>query len=150
MRSAFLPALLCITRTAFADVFHCGTVWRSVPCEQAAGHPFSRPTVSAEQEKLEITVKLEDYAEFVAAEMHHHDFEADGVRDFCLREDVSVEECRARALKADRSLTAFYQSSLKLIHRKRELAQHEDEIALRRQRLAQPGSKKSRRRSRDR
>ena len=150
MRAPCLALILLLPASLRAEVYLCGTVWRSAPCQQAKGSQLERPRPqTADVEKQEIVLKLERYAELVAAELNHHDFEAEGVSGFCLRADVSVEECRARALKADRALTSFYQSSLKIVHRKRELAQREDELALKRERVirsaAIPKIKRSRR-----
>jgi hypothetical protein len=85
-------------------------------------------------EKKSIAESLNRFAAKVEAETGHIDFEAQGVLPFCLRQEVSIEECRARALRADKALVSSLQSSIRLAQRQSELIQKRHELEFRRER----------------
>lgn len=127
--------LLCLPNTAVSETYLCSGVWRSKPCStlyRVIGETEAR---SALEIKQEIAANLDRFAKTIEAELGHTDFEAGGVAAFCAQEHVSVDECRARALRADKALSSFYQNSMKLRQRETELALKQEELALRREKM---------------
>lgn len=92
-------------------------------------------TDPASKEKARIISDIERFSRKVQTELGRTDFEADGTRDFCTKAQVTVEECRARALRADKSLMSSLQAFARIRQRGIELAQKQQEIGLRRERL---------------
>ena len=136
MCRAFFCFLLLIAPSARAEVYLCTGVWTDIPCQEKP-RPQPEPTTEESQVQLakeRIVTDLSRFANKVQAELGRTDFEADGTRDFCTKPEVSIEECRARALKADKSLMASLQAFSRIRQRSIELAQHQQEIALRRER----------------
>lgn len=143
MSRLLLWLVLFHSSLACADVYECAGTWTDRPCEglKQAVSDNDHTADGAEAEKKRIVAALSRFAQKVQAETGRADFEADSTRDFCAKAEVSVEECRIRALRADKSLLSSLQTFSRIRQRSIELAQHAQELVLRRERQLRDFSK---------
>ncbi|MBN8550896.1 MAG: hypothetical protein J0M12_16405 [Deltaproteobacteria bacterium] len=141
---AFLCCLAFLPCAVAAQVQQCAGIWVDRPCDmpQLSGNQGYSDTQRVENAKEQIVADLARFAQRVQRELGRTDFEADGVGDFCRNPQVSVEECRARALRADKSLLSSLQTFSRIRQRALELTQRQQEIALRRERQLRDLKKK--------
>lgn len=141
-----MPLLLIYLILLFSDtclaqeIFECAGVWRSTACDSSlAAKQISEIEVLALKEqakKQEIVSHLNLFAAKVAKETSHYNLEVLALEQYCLRAEVKLEECQARAVKTDKSLMLDLQAHRKAQHKQLELVQRDKELAHRRNKLS--------------
>lgn len=126
-------AVLSIASPCHAEIRQCGGVWTDRECgpqgQRTPEAPAGEPS-----EKERILVELAGFASTLRPDFGSSTLEYSSVQVFCRKFETAVEECRARALRAEKTLLSFYQSTARIRQRQQELMQHQEELALRRER----------------
>lgn len=136
MRFGLLAVFILWALPVQAEVHSCAGIWTDRPCERInhADADSAGEADDVSRQKRAIIADLRRFAERVQAEIGRRDFESDATEDFCMKPEVSIEECRVRALRADKSLMSTFQTVSRIRQRAVELAQKQQEISLRRER----------------
>lgn len=133
----FVPLVAYIALSSVpvrAEVKLCDGVWKSGSCERIPVASSTAPGGGAREKEL-IVLQLQSFAEQVRGEFGAPGFEAQGVHDFCREPSVSLADCRARALQAERNLITLVRDFSRMRQRDQKLRQQEESLAMRRQKL---------------
>jgi hypothetical protein len=116
----------------FSQVYLCQGVYRDVPCnsERLGSSEESKDRLG--QQKDEVLTALDGVINSARRKSGYSAFDRAAIRSYCEREDVGVDECQARAAKAQKEIIAAVNSQIKLEQRRQELMHKARELDFRR------------------
>ena len=128
----FFLSLYIYPVSGFTQVYLCHGIYKDVPCdsERLVNNGQSKDILALQ--KNEVLTALDTVFNSARRKSGYSAFDRAAIHSYCEREDVGVDECQARAAKAQKEIIAAVNTQIKLEQRRQELMHKTRELDFRR------------------